>query len=604
MVSLQHKLALGFGALLAVIAIMALLTVQQIDQLGNAVDDILKQNYRSVTASQSMKEALEKMDSDILFSFTGRHEANLHNIGESERKFREALSVELGNITLPGEKEKAERISELFDRYATAMHRIMDGSVTPQKRRTIYFTTLLPLLTEIGTLAQQILDMNQANMDKANEAARVMAASAHNRILTAIIACAAVTLIFSYQSRQWILNPIHRLIDSANEIRNGNLELVIKPESKDEIGQLSEAFNEMAATLRDARRRDDEMLYRTRRATQEVMDILPTPIAIFDREGRIDVATRSASRIFGLKPGINTASLDYPWLPELLRRAAIEGRAVETGGNGYIQKFIDNREYFFMPAAVPIPSLPESDVATGTVLLLYDMTQVHEQKELKRDVVSTVSHQLRTPLTSVRMAIHVLLEQRIGSLNDKQQELLRAAGEESGRLSDILDELLDLNRIESGRGRLNLQQCQPEELVRNGIEHFIPEATAKGVELIVDVPSMLPPVTADTASIGHVFANLLSNALRYSSDGGRITVRAEAELSGIRFSVEDTGEGIPPEHLKHLFDQFYRVPGQDEKSGIGLGLSIVKEIIKAHGGTVGVESTLGKGSVFHFTLPA
>jgi signal transduction histidine kinase len=604
MLSLRNKLALGFGALLAVIAVMALLTVQQIDRLGNAVDDILKQNYRSVRASQSMKEALEKMDSDILFSFTGRHEASLHNIGESERKFREALSVELGNITLPGEKEKAERISELFDRYSTAMHSIMDGTVTPQQRRTTYFTTLLPLLTEIGVLAQQILDMNQANMDKANEAARVMAASAHNRILVAIIACAAVTLLFSYQSRQWILNPIRRLIDSANEIRNGNLELVIEPESKDEIGQLSEAFNEMAATLRDARRRDDEMLYRTRRATQEVMDILPTPIAILDREGRVDVATRSASRIFGLKPGSDTGSLDYPWLPELLRRAAVEGRAVEGGGNGYIQKFIDNREYFFMPAAVPIPPLPDADVVAGTVLLLYDMTQVHEQKELKRDVVSTVSHQLRTPLTSVRMAIHVLLEQRIGPLNDKQVELLHAAGEESGRLADILDELLDLNRIESGRGRLNLQQCQPEELVRDGIEHFIPELKARGVELIVEVPSELPPVTADTTSIGHVFANLLSNALRYSHEGGRITVKAEAELSGIRFSVEDTGEGILPEHLKHLFDQFYRVPGQDEKSGVGLGLAIVREIIKAHGGTVGVESTRGKGSVFHFTLPA
>ncbi|NTV02016.1 MAG: HAMP domain-containing protein [Chlorobiaceae bacterium] len=604
MISLRHKLALGFGSLLAVIAVMALLTVQQIDRLGNAVDDILKQNYRSVTASQSMKEALEKMDSDILFSFTGRHEASLHNISESERKFREALSVELGNITLPGEKEKAERISELFDRYSMAMHSIMDGSVTPQKRRETYFTTLLPLLTEIGMLAQQILDMNQANMDKANEAARVMASSAHNRILVAIIACAAVTIIFSYQSRRWILNPIRRLINSANEIRNGNLELVIEQESNDEIGQLSEAFNEMAATLRNARRRDDENLYRTRRATQEVMNILPTPIAIFDREGRVEVATQSAARIFGLKPGTGAGCLDYPWLPGLLQRAAIDGRAVESGENGYIQKFIDNREYFFMPAAVPIPPLPDADGSTGTVLLLYDMTQVHEQKELKRDVVATVSHQLRTPLTSMRMAIHLLLEQRIGPLNDKQRELLRAAGEESDRLADILDDLLDLNRIESGRGRLKRQQCQPEALISAGIEHFIPEAKAKGIGLIVDVPSELPTVTADTASIGYVFTNLLSNALRYSHEGGRITVRAEAELSGIRFSVEDTGEGIPPEHLKRIFDQFYRVPGQDEKSGIGLGLSIVREIVKAHGGTVGVESTRGKGSVFHFTLPA
>ena len=604
MTSLRHKLALGFGGLLAVIVVMALLTVQQIDRLGSAVDDILRQNYRSVTASQSMKEAIEKMDSDILFSFTGRHLASLHNIGESERKFRAALAIELGNITLPGEREKAERLAKLFDRYASTMHGIMDDTIPLDKRRASYFTTLLPLLTEIDMLAQQILDMNQANMNTANGEARILAASAHNRIVVAVIACAVVAMLFSYQSRRWILKPIGRLIESANEIRSGNLELVIESESNDEIGQLSEAFNEMASSLRRIRRHDDEQLHRTRRATQEVMNILPTPIAIFDRDSMVDVATQSAIKIFGLKPGAKAASLGYPWLPGLLRRAMEDGRAVESEGNSFIQKFIDNREYFFRPAAVPIPSLKDSDGVTGTVLLLHDMTQLHEQKELKHGVVSTVSHQLRTPLTSLRMAIHLLLEQRIGSLNAKQEELLRTAGEDSDRLADILDDLLDLNRIESGRARLNLQQHRPEELLRMGVAPFVSEAKTKGVGLIIDIPPELPTVTADMASIGHVFANLLSNALRYSPEGSSITVRVEAELSGIRFSVEDNGEGIPPEHLKRLFDQFYRVPGQDEKSGIGLRLSIVREIIKAHGGTVGVESTRGKGSVFHFTLPA
>jgi signal transduction histidine kinase len=604
MISLRHKLALGFGGLLAIIAVMAMLTVHQIDRLGNAIDIILKQNYRSVTASQSMKEALEKMDNDTLFSFTGRHEASLHNIGESERKFREALAVELGNITLPGEKEKAERIASLFDRYVSTLHGIMDDSLPIDNRRRAYFRTLLPILTEIGTLAQQILDMNQANMLEANDAARLLAVSAHNRIIIAIIACAAVAMLFSFQSRRWILKPIGRLIDSANEIRNGNLELVIDTSSNDEIGQLSEAFNEMASTLRQVRRRDDEKLHRTRRATQEVMNILPTPIAIFDPEGRVDVATQSAIRLFGLKPGTSAESLGYPWLPELLQRAASENQAVETEGNGYIQQFIENREFFFQPAAVPIPPLPDSKGVTGTVLLLHDMTLVHEQKELKRGVVSTVSHQLRTPLTSLRMAIHLLLEQRIGTLNGQQAEMLHAAGEESDRLADILDDLLDLNRIESGRARLKLRKESPEALVGAGIEPFIQDAATKSIDMRIDAPSNLPCVTADMASIRHVFSNLLSNAIRYSTAGNIITVRAEAELSGIRFSVEDHGEGIAPEHLKHLFDQFYRVPGQDEKSGIGLGLSIVKEIISAHGGTVGVESTRGKGSVFHFTLPA
>jgi signal transduction histidine kinase len=603
MISLRHKLAFGFGGLLAIIAVIGTLTISQIDQLGSAIDVILKQNYRSVTASQEMKEALDRMDSDILFSFTDHHETGSGNFGNTEQKFRQALKVELGNITLPGEKEKAERLALLFNDYAKAIHRVIDDSIPLQKRRATYFTTILPLLAEMKTLTQQILDMNQANMNVANNAARTLAASAHNRILVAIVACAAVALLFSYQLRRWILKPIGKLITSANEIRNGNLDLVLETGSNDEIGQLSDAFSEMTSTLRQIRKSDNEKLRRTRRATQEVMNILPTPIAIIDPEGRVDVATQSAMRFFGLKPGAAAADLGYRWLPELLERAAREGGPVEFNENGYIQKFIDNREFFFKPAAVPISHDPETIGANGTVLLLYDMTQVHEQKELKRGVVSTVSHQLRTPLTSLRMAVHLLLEQRIGPLNEKQFDLLHAAGEDSDRLADILDELLDLNRIESGRARLNMLPHQPETLVRTGIEPFVNEAREKGVAINVEIPPGLPDVIADTASIKHVFANLLSNAFRFSKPGCTITAKAEAELSGIRFSVEDTGEGIAPEHLKRLFDQFYRVPGQDEKSGIGLGLSIVKEIVTAHGGTVGVESTKGKGSVFHFTLP-
>ena len=603
MVSLKHKLALGFGGLLAIIAVIGLLTIRQVDELGNAIDVILKQNYRSVAAAQEMKEALEKMNIDVLQSFSAEHLANPATIASSETRFRQALRTELGNITLPGEKEKADRIALLFDNYIKVIHAVSSDSMALEKRRDLYFMTALPLLAEIKTLAQQILDMNQANMNEANHAARRLAESAHNRILLAIAASAALALIFSYQSRRWILKPVSRLIASANEIRNGNLDLVIETTSNDEIGQLSQAFNQMATKLRQVRRDDDEKLERSRKATQRVMNILPAPIAIFDPEGRVDFATHSAIRNFGIEPGASAAQLGYDWLPGLLRQAIETGGTVELSGNGYIQKFINSHEYFFKPAATAIPHAPDGIGSSGVVLLLHDMTQAQEQKELKRGVVSTVSHQLRTPLTALRMAIHLLVEQRVGPLNDKQSELLHSALEESDRLAEILDDLLDLHRIESGKSRLNMTPQKPETLVKEGVEPFAGDMKEKAIRLMLDIPAALPEVQADAASIRHLFANLLSNAIRFTPNSGAITVRAQAELAGVRFSVEDTGSGIEPEHLKHLFDQFYRVPGQDEKSGIGLGLSIVREIVHMHGGTVGVESTLGKGSVFHFTLP-
>ncbi len=603
MVSLKHKLALGFGGLLAIIAVIGMLTITQVDQLGSAIDVILKQNYRSVAAAQEMKEALEKMNIDLLQSFSAEHLSSPTTIATDETRFRQALQTELGNITLPGEKEKADRIALLFDNYVKIIYAVSSDSMALEKRRDRYFMTALPLLSEIKTLAQEILDMNQANMNEANHAARRLAESAHNRILLAIASSAVLALIFSYQSRRWILKPVSRLIASANEIRNGNLDLVIETTSNDEIGQLSQAFNQMATKLRQVRRSDDQKLERTRKATQEVMNILPAPIAIFDPEGRVDFATQSAIRNFGIEPGASAAKLGYSWLPDLLRQAVETGGTVELSGNGFIQKFINSREYFFKPAATAIPHTPDGIGSSGVVLLLHDMTQAQEQKELKRGVVSTVSHQLRTPLTALRMAIHLLVEQRVGPLNDKQAELLQSALEESDRLAEILDDLLDLHRIESGKSRLNKTPQKPETLVKESIEPFIFDIREKGLKLVIDVPSELPEVQADLSLIRHVFANLLTNAIRFTPPGGTITVNAQAELAGICFSVEDSGCGIAPEHLKRIFDQFYRVPGQDEKSGIGLGLSIVREIVNIHGGTVGVESTISKGSVFHFTLP-
>jgi NtrC-family two-component system sensor histidine kinase KinB len=222
---------------------------------------------------------------------------------------------------------------------------------------------------------------------------------------------------------------------------------------------------------------------------------------------------------------------------------------------------------------------------------------------MKRGVLSTVSHQHKTPLTSLRMSIHLLLEERIGPLNEKQTELLMAARDDSERLVGILSDLLDINRIESGKSRLTLEPVTPRALVRDSLEPFQVEAKDKGLTVVNDVSDDLPEVMADTEKIRHVFANLLSNALRFTGPGGAVTIRASREQGHVVFLVEDTGKGIPEEELKHLFEQFYRAPGQDEKSGVGLGLAIAKEIIRAHGGDVGAESVVGKGSTFHFTLP-
>ncbi|MFZ0242857.1 MAG: ATP-binding protein [Desulfobacterales bacterium] len=604
MIGIRQKLMLGFGGLLAVIAIVGAMTMLQINELGEAIDMILKENYRSVVACQDMKESLERMDSGTLFTLAGNEPEGKRLIEEYTSKFRDAMHMELGNITLPGEHEKADKIQALFERYVEVIPLVTEVGRSPEERKAEYFSKMQPLFQEIKEVAQNILLMNQTNMNEANNTARSLADTAHRRMLTAIMVSAFLALLFSYLAHRWILHPINRLIESTNEIRGGNLDLVLEGGSRDEIGRLSESFNEMVAALRQVRKEDRINLMRTKRATEEVFKALPTAIAVLDLEGKVEVSTETADRHFGLKPGVLISELGYEWLPPLTRQALDGDGIVERDPkNGYVQQFIDNREYFFQPMVVPIPVGPERREPTGMALILKDVTQVHEQQEMKRGVVSTVSHQLKTPLTSLRMSIHLMLEERIGSLNEKQIELLMTARDDSERLVGILNDLLDINRIESGKSRLALDPATPRALVRDAIEPILVDAKDKGVTLVNNVSDDLPEVMADAELIRHVFANLLSNAFRFTGPGGSVTIRAEQEQDRVAFLVEDTGKGIPEEELKHLFEQFYRAPGQDEKSGVGLGLSIVKEIIRAHGGDVGAESVVGKGSTFRFTLP-
>jgi signal transduction histidine kinase/HAMP domain-containing protein len=604
MFSIRQKLMLGFGGLLAIVAGIGVMTILQIRHLGEAIDVILRENYRSVVACQEMKESIERVDSGIVFMFLGADAGGLRQVEAGMKQFSKALSVEMGNITLPGEGEKSRRLGEIYRDFSALVPRITDPSRPIEERRIAYFAELLPLFEQIKRLAQEILEMNQANMSEANDTARSQAASAQRRMTIAILACAAVGVLFSGLTQRWILDPIRRLIESTNDIRRGNFELVLESKTRDEIGQLSNAFNAMAEGLRHIRRSARLDLIRTRKATSEVFKALPVAIAVLDLDERVEVSTEQADILFGLKPGVRIRDLDIDWLPPMIRKAHDEGRLVENlSREASLQVFRGGREYFFAPVVVPIAEGYARGDISGTAVIIKDVTPLHEQQELKRSAVTTVSHQLRNPLTSIRMSLHLLLEEKLGALNPQQTELLLAAREESERLTGIVEELLDLGRMESGQTMLEIERLSPHQLAQDSLEPFQVGARDKGIDLANTVPDDLPEVLGDAKRLQLVMSNLLSNALRFTGPGGAVSVSAEAEAGMVRFAVADTGAGIAADDVDRVFEPFYRVPGQEKPTGIGLGLAIAKEIIKTHGGGVGVDSTPGTGSTFWFTLP-
>jgi signal transduction histidine kinase len=223
--------------------------------------------------------------------------------------------------------------------------------------------------------------------------------------------------------------------------------------------------------------------------------------------------------------------------------------------------------------------------------------------QVKSDLVATASHELKTPLTSVRLALHLLLEEAVGPLTPKQTELLLDARDNAERLLAMVNNLLDLARLEGGRKHLDLEPEAPATLLRAAAEALRPRADDKGVAVAVEAADDLPAVAVDVQRLEHALGNLLDNALAYTERGGRITLSAAADDGRVTLAVADTGVGIPPEHLPHVFERFFRIPGRGS-GGTGLGLAIVREIVTAHGGTVTCESRPGEGTVFRIRLPA
>jgi signal transduction histidine kinase len=237
----------------------------------------------------------------------------------------------------------------------------------------------------------------------------------------------------------------------------------------------------------------------------------------------------------------------------------------------------------------------------GAVTLLEDITHLREIDRLKSEFIATASHELRTPLTSVQMGVHLLLEGAVGELNDKQTEVLSACREDCERLDKLMRDLLDLSRIEAGESQPALQTIQTRDFIINATEDLRPQVESKGLLLQLEIPIGLPDITIDPSQIERVVANLVVNAIRYTKQG-EITIGAAMRGNVLAVSVSDTGTGIAAEYLPHIFDKFVQVPGA-ATGGAGLGLAISRLIVEAHGGQISVQSQLGHGSTFTFTLP-
>ena len=548
-----------------------------------------------------MKQAIQEIERGVepLVSGSG---ADKTVIDSAVQRFSQSLKFQQGNVTLPGEQELTDRLAESWKAYRSELETFSQMQGPGDARLDFYRTRLLPQSDAVLDAAQRIIDINLNNMISTDGQVRHQATDTNRDVIALVLAGIVLAMIFIIIIGPSVLRPISYLTRSVKEIQMGNLDLVVKARSGDEIGQLAAAFNDMTRSLREFRRTNRARLIRTQKATLSALNSLADAVIICNPEGIIELSNDTAQLLFALKAGTAIQSGESEQMGELFERARREMRPIRPKTyESAVQFFRDGEEHFFLPEAVPI--LDEERRLIGVTLILSDVTMLRKLDEVKSGLISTVSHELKTPLTSIRLAAHALLSEKLGPLNPKQAELVVAARDDSDRLYRIIENLLDIGQLESRQYTVELVPVSPEQALLNVMEAMRPSYVDRGVSLVLDLPGDIPRVLADRLRLEIVFTNLLSNGLKFTPPGGKVKISAHLDEGAVLFTVEDTGSGIPEECLPHVFEKFFRVPGRGgQQSNTGLGLAIVKEIVEAHGGRVGVTSKPGEGTKFTFTL--
>ena len=596
---MKRRILLWLCPILVLFLGVGLYAVWLFNQLGGSIDVILRENYQSVLAGQQMKESSERMDSGLSFALAGEEQRGRELFYGNFPIFQENLNKELNNITLPGEGELADRIKRSEERYQ-ALAKTFWSISDMAARRKMYFAELLPLFTEIKNNAQEVIRINQENMVEADHRARSLSADSTRTMVLLLVFGVALAISLAFGLQRAILKPIQTLTRVSKELGEGKLDQVVPVQSKDELGQLADAFNKLASKLRAYRQITTDQILQARQMTEITFSAFPDAILALSLDGKINFANPAAGKL------LQRLNTDYGLPPEIQEEAGnvLKGAPdyVPTSFEKAVPVRLDDHEAFLLPKVIGMRD--DSGNLFGTAVVLQDVTRFRLMDEVKTNLVSTVSHELKTPLTSIRMGLHLLLEEKIGSLNAKQLELLLAAREDAERLLRMINDLLDLARLESGQTRQRLEVLSPEKLIEDALPNLRLLLEDRDSRLAVTVAPDLPDVTVDPRQIGHVFSNFVSNAARFSKPGDEVVLSVKPVGKTVRFSVLDHGPGIPKEFQPRVFERFFRIPGTEESNGVGLGLAIAKEIVVSHGGTIGLRSAPGEGSEFYFDLPA
>lgn len=592
---LRTRLYLGLLPLLLLFIVVGLAAMFLSREVSASIEQNLVANYRAVIGSYDMRDAATLMASALYAAQRGDPLAAQRDYADHRARFQRNF---MEQAQLAAGTDRTVLLQELDDAFIELDNEGHELLADGDGASFAVFQDIETRLFKIVRSLERLTQRDYAEVQEAAKRTTRLVRLSNNLLAGAMIGAILLCLFLSYRLARSLLGPIQTLTASAAAFGEGRFEQDVAVNSNDELGELARTFNAMAAKLRAYRDAMNERVTLAHRTMEAMLTSTPDPLFVISREGRHEMRNPAAERLM--------ADAEVPGWPPALAEPLAEvfatGRHyLPTGYDRVVSLRTKNEEQHFLPRILAIGD--ELTGFGGAALILQDVTKFRLLDDVKNNLVSTVSHELKTPLTSLRMAVYLLLEHNFGPLEPRQRDLLETARTDADRLLRILNDLLDLNRLEAGMTSLICRDVPVAALLEEIVQEMRPITEAARQTLAIERAEETDCVYADAERLRHVFTNFLSNASKYSPEGSRIVLSGmKVEGGQVRFAVRDEGPGIPPEALHRVFDKFYRVPGE-EKKGAGLGLAIAREIVTAHGGTIGVEQPAVGGSEFFFTVP-
>jgi len=558
---IKSKLILGLASLFIVIVLMELVSLYSINRLADESKAILKANYESLMFSREMLMALDGI-----------------NQGDSGSwlKFEQSLQSQEKNITEKGELETTKSIKEKF-----VLLKASDKEKILSIRNDLY----------------HILELNMNAIVRKNDEAQHTADK--SKIYLAIIGAfsfmASFILLLNFPG--YIANPIKELNEGIKAISNKNYSQRISLKKGDEFSELAESFNLMAERLDDFENSNLAKILFEKKRIETIINNMSDPIVGLDEQHNILFVNTSALRIFELSENelIGKPAAEAAKKNDLLHTLLNSNPTLLP-----LKIYDNNKECYFTKE---IWQIQNEDKSIGEVILLKNITQYKELDLAKTNFIATVSHELKTPLASIKVSLKLLNDDRIGVLNEEQHKLVDHIKDDTQRLLKITAELLDLTQVESGNIQLQKEKVDPKSIVQYAFNALKVQAEQKKINMSVSFDENLPSVSCDMEKTAWVLVNFLSNAIRYTPENGTIQIYTIYKDNEVVFSVKDSGKGIDQKHKDRIFEKFYQVPNTETgKTGTGLGLAISKEFITAQGGKIWMESSPDEGCTFSFSL--